>query len=75
MPRSGKTNRVGDGVKRVRDELKANATRVLRQSRNPIANDKVWTKGGDIQIIDTENDLEQVILYVCEGQNRMDRGK
>jgi REP element-mobilizing transposase RayT len=75
VPKTGKTNRVGDGIKRVRDELKANATRVLRQSDNPIANSKVWTKGGDIEIIDTEDDLEQVVLYVCEAQDRMDRGK
>ena len=67
--------RVADGVKRVRDQFKANATRVLRQSENPIQNEKVWTRGGDIQFIDTEEDLEQVVIYITEAQDRMDRGK
>lgn len=76
VPKTGnKDYRVADGIKRVRDELKANATRVLRRSENPIQNEKVWTKGGDIQFVDTDEDLEQVVIYVCEAQDRMDRGK
>jgi len=58
VPKTGnKDYRVADGIKRVRDELKANATRVLRRCKNPITNDKVWTKGGDIQFVDTDYDL------------------
>jgi REP element-mobilizing transposase RayT len=72
---NNETKRVGDGIKRVRDELKANATRVLRRLENPVPNEKVWTKGGDIQIVDTEDDLEQVVIYISEAQDRMDRGK
>ena len=76
IPKTGnKAYRAADGIKRVRDELKANATRVLRRRENPITNEKVWTKGGDIQFIDTEDDLEQVVIYVAEAQDRMDRGK
>ncbi|MEO1616482.1 MAG: transposase [Planctomycetota bacterium] len=67
--------RVADGVKRVRDQFKANATRVLRQGENPIQNEKVWTKGGEIQFIDTVEDLEQVVIYITEAQDQMGRGK
>ena len=65
VPKIIKTNRAGDGIKRVRDELKANATRVLRQLETPMANDKVWTKGGDVQIIDAEDDLVQSFFIFC----------
>ena len=76
IPKTGiKYHRAADGIKRVRDELKANATRVLRRCENPIQNEKVWTKGGDIQFVDTEHDLEQVVIYISEAQDRMDRGK
>lgn len=61
--------------KQVRDQLKANATRVLRTLPQPITNEKVWTKGGDIEFIDTDDNLEQVVIYVTEAQDRMDRGK
>lgn len=67
--------RVADGLKRVRDQFKANATRVLRQGENPIRNEKTWTKGGDIQFIDSDEDLERVMIYIAEAQDRMDRGK
>lgn len=59
----------------VRDQFKANSTRVLRAPPFQIVNKKVWSKGGDIQFIDTQQDLEQVDLYVTEAQGRMDRGK
>ena len=76
VPKTGnKYARTADGIKRVRDELKANATRVLRRCDNPIRNKKVWTKRGDIQFIDTEDDLEQVVIYISEAQERMERGK
>jgi REP element-mobilizing transposase RayT len=76
VPKPGNQEyRVADGVKRVRDQFKANATRVLRQDENPIRNEKVWTKGGDIQFIDTDDDLEQVVIYISEAQDRMDRGR
>ena len=61
--------------KLVRDQFKANATRVLKQFARPIENDKVWTKGGDIEFIDTEDELDNVVAYVTEAQDRMDRGK
>ena len=64
-----------DPPKRVRDQFKANATRVLREPPTPVKNERVWTKGGDIEFVDTEDDLFQVVLYITEAQDRMDRGK
>jgi REP element-mobilizing transposase RayT len=61
--------------KRVRDQFKANATRVLRQSPEPITHEKIWTKGGDIEFINTDGDLEQVVIYITVAQDRMERGK
>ena len=57
----------------VRDQFKANATRVLRAMPQPIANEKVWAKGGDIEFVDTDEELERIVLYVTEAQDRMDR--
>ena len=59
--------------KRVRDQFKANATRVLRESPQPVTHKKIWTKGGDIEFIDNEDDLEQVVMYITVAQDRMDR--
>ena len=46
---------------------------MLRSCPNPITNDKVWTRGGDIEIVDGEDGLERVLTYVLEAQDRMDR--
>ncbi len=72
---SGKTLAAGKCLKNVRDQLKANATRVLRQLPHPVTHETIWTKGGDVQIIDKDEDWEQVILYIVVAQDRMDRGK
>ncbi|WP_235034003.1 transposase [Roseiconus lacunae] len=61
--------------KTVRDQLKANATTALRRMPDAISQQKVWTKGGDMEFIDTDEDLEQVVVYVTEAQDRMERGK
>jgi len=61
--------------KQVRDQFKANATRILRNMVSPVTHEKMWTKGGDIQFIDTDEDWEQVILYIVVAQDRMERGK
>ncbi len=42
--------------------LKANATRVLRTEPSPMKSEKVWTRGGDTQIVDGESALEQVMV-------------
>lgn len=57
----------------VRDEFKANATRVLRQDASALVYQRVWTRGGNCEVINGENDLEQVVQYVIEAQDRMGR--
>ena len=55
----------------IRDQLKANCTRVLRQ-RFPLFRDRpVWTSGGDWRTIFSEADLDYAIEYVREAQDRM----
>ena len=59
-----------DGAK-VRDYLKANCTRVLREHfPNDFCDRMVWTRGGDWKCINKEDDLEAVIQYVTEAQDR-----
>lgn len=53
----------------VRDQLKANCTRVLREKWPEFRGRPVWTKNGDWQCINNEEDLEQVIRYVGEAQD------
>lgn len=57
---------------KVRDQFKANATRVLRQPPDAITNEKIWARGGDV---DSDDGLEQVVLYITEARHRMERGK
>ena len=59
----------------VRDQFKANATRVLRQKPDAINKDKIWTRGGDCEIVDGEGNLERVVKYIIEAQDRMGRDK
>jgi REP element-mobilizing transposase RayT len=63
------------GPEVVRDQFKANATRVLREEPEAITHDKLWTRGGDCEIVDGEDELERAVVYVLEAQDRMDRGK
>ncbi|MCC7419306.1 MAG: transposase [Planctomycetaceae bacterium] len=55
----------------VRDQFKANATRVLRQEPDALVNEKVWTRGGDCEIVDGDDNLERVVEYILEAQDRM----
>jgi REP element-mobilizing transposase RayT len=58
---------------KVRDQIKANCTRVIRE-RWPLFVDRpVWSVGGDWQCVNNEQDLEHVILYAGEVQDRKDR--
>lgn len=59
----------------VRDQFKANATRVLRQEPGRLTTDRIWTRGGDCEIVDGDEELERVITYITEAQDRMARGK
>jgi len=55
---------------KVRDQLKANSTRILRELWPCWQDRPVWTTGGDWKIINDAKDLEQVVFYVSEAQSR-----
>lgn len=57
--------------RKVRDQLKANATRAIRTVCGDLKDRPVWTLGGDWNCINDEISLERVILYVSEAQDRM----
>jgi REP element-mobilizing transposase RayT len=61
----------------VRDQLKANCTRALRESDLQFVGRPVWTRerGGDVKFLNSEDSLERAVNYAGEGQDRMDRGK
>ena len=60
---------------KVRDQLKANATRGLRQ-HDPMFKDRpIWTTKGDVQLVWDEDSLERIMDYASEAQDQMDRGK
>ena len=58
----------------VRDQLKANCTRELRESWDQFLDRPVWTTGGDWVCVNSEDDLSAVFEYVRDGQDRKDRG-
>ena len=58
--------------KTVLDQLKANCTRGLREQWTVFCDRPVWTVGGDWDCINSEDDLETVIVYVREAQDRME---
>jgi REP element-mobilizing transposase RayT len=60
----------GYSGKTVRDQLKANCTRALRERWNVFCDRTVWTVGGDSECINNEEDFEAVCLYVREAQER-----
>ena len=60
---------------KVRDQLKANCTRGIREIDRQFVDRPVWTTKGDVEFVKTENDLEKVIEYVAEAQDRMEMGK
>ena len=68
---------VGDdfGPKKVRDQFKANATICLKQGAEPVERSKFWTKGGDVEVIESDDDWEAVQIYILEAQDRMASGK
>ena len=65
----------GYGGAKVRDQLKANCTGGLREHDRKFVGRPVWTTKGDVEHLDTEDELQLAILYAGEAQNRMDRGK
>ncbi len=58
---------------KIRDQIKANCTRALREKFTQFIDRPVWSVGGDWKCINTDEDLGQVILYASEVQDRKDR--
>jgi REP element-mobilizing transposase RayT len=56
--------------KTIRDQLKANATRALREQWPAFRDRPVWAVGGDWICINSEDELEQACRYVLEAQDR-----
>jgi hypothetical protein len=52
------------------DQLKANATRGLRERWSQFCDRPVWAVGGDWVCVNSEDDLEQIVLYVRDAQDR-----
>lgn len=61
----------GYDPKTVRDQLKAWCTRKLKGAG--VKREKFWTEGGSKKSVNTEEDLDRVIFYASEGQDRKDR--
>ena len=55
---------------KVREQLKANCTRVLREHSVCYRNRPVWSRNGDVQFIDDEEALERRIDYILIAQDR-----
>ena len=64
------------GVKgsQVRDQLKANCTRGLREVHSRFRGRPVWSRGGDWQCLNSEDDLAAAIEYAGAAQDRMAQG-
>ncbi|MFG0268222.1 MAG: transposase, partial [Rhodopirellula sp. JB055] len=60
---------------KVRDQLKANCTRGIREIDPQFIDRPVWTTKGDVEFVKKEDDLDKVIEYVVLAQDRMERGK
>ncbi|MDB2687023.1 hypothetical protein N9Y42_07395 [Mariniblastus sp.] len=60
---------------KVRDQLKANCTSGIRKIDKGFIGRPVWTVKGDVEYLNTDEELERAILYASEAQDRMDRGK
>ncbi len=58
-----------DRPQKVRDQLKANATQQLRRQDSPLVREKTWTKGGDCQVLYSDEALTSAVQYVDECQD------
>ncbi len=54
---------------RVRDQLKANCTRSLRDTDQTFLDKPVWSRGGDWKSVNSEDDLASVVLYASDAQD------
>ena len=54
----------------VRDQLKANCTGKLRRQDQPLVVERTWTRGGDCEILDSDDDLQAAVEYTLDAQDR-----
>jgi len=59
----------------VRDQLKANCTRGLREMESCFHDRPVWTTKGDVEFLDTDEEVHEAVKYVRDAQDQMDREK
>lgn len=55
---------------KVRNEFKAFGTRALRASPFFLKQERIWPRGGDIEDLDNDYELEQVVRYINEARDR-----
>ena len=55
---------------KVRDQLKANCTGALRRQDQPLVVERTWTRGGDCELLDSEDEIHAAVAYTLEGQDR-----
>jgi REP element-mobilizing transposase RayT len=54
----------------VRDQLKANCTRRLRTQPIPLVAERTWTRLGDCEVLETEEEIAAAVQYTMEGQDK-----
>jgi REP element-mobilizing transposase RayT len=54
---------------KVRDQLKANCTRGVREIDSQFVDRPVWSRGGDWKCVNTQEGLDTVILYAGDAQD------
>ncbi|QDT01933.1 hypothetical protein K227x_03030 [Rubripirellula lacrimiformis] len=57
----------------IRDQLKSKCTLELRSANSGFADRPIWTTRGDIEFIDTEDEINECVIYINEAQDRMNR--
>ena len=57
----------------IRDQIKAKCTLEIRKTNLSFVDRPIWTKRGDIEFIDTEDEINECQIYINEAQDRMDQ--
>jgi hypothetical protein len=53
---------------KIRDQLKANGTGALRTQDQPLVAERTWTRGGDCEILDSDDEIEAAVRYTTDAQ-------
>ena len=54
-----------------RDQFKANATQELRKQPDPRNEEKIWTRGGDCEVLYDDDELYRAVDYVLNAQDSL----